>query len=104
MNRLLAVSLVLVLSLFVLACGDNSRPIAPDFSITDIQGQTIKLSNLKSKGVTFLHFWSLSTPSNQQDMIDITAGFQRWGQSVSFLSINVGDTEAAVREFVRVGN
>lgn len=104
MNKLMAVILVLVLGLLALSCGDNSRPVAPDFSITDIQGQTVTLSSLKSKGATFLHFWSLSTPTNKDDMIDIAAGHQRWGQSVSFISVNVGDSEAEVGEFMRAGN
>jgi len=71
--------IILVISVLVLSCGDYSRPKAPDFSITDIQGKTYTLAGLENKGVIFLHFWSLGTPQNNQDMIDIGRWFPAMG-------------------------
>jgi len=84
--------------------GQPRRVAAPDFSTTDTQGNPVTLAGLKDKGAILLHFWSIGTPSNTLDMADIAVEFQRWGQSISFVSINVGDNETAVRDFVKEGN
>ncbi len=81
----------------------DSRPVAPAFSTTDLHSDPVTLVDLKSKGAVLLHFWSIDTPSTTQDMADIAVGFHRWGNKVAFVSINVGDSENAVRNFVKAG-
>ena len=62
MKRLLRLTLVFCLPIFILACGQGPTFLkvgdsAPDFSLVDRQGKTWTLSELKGQ-VVFINFWA----------------------------------------------
>jgi peroxiredoxin len=62
MKRLLRLTLVFCLPLFIFACGQGQTFLkvgdpAPDFSLVDRQGKTWTLSELKGQ-VVFINFWA----------------------------------------------
>ena len=66
MKKLLFLTLIFCLPLFIFACGQEFAVLkvgdpAPDFSLTDRQGKTWTLSQLKGQ-VVFINFWATWCP------------------------------------------
>ena len=66
MKKLLFLTLIFCLPLFIFACGQGSTVLkvgdpAPDFSLIDRQGKTWTLSELKGQ-VVFINFWATWCP------------------------------------------
>ena len=66
MKKLLFLTLIFCLPLFIFACGQESTVLkvgdpAPDFSLTDRQGKIWTLSKLKGQ-VVFINFWATWCP------------------------------------------
>ncbi|MFH1002537.1 MAG: redoxin domain-containing protein, partial [Chloroflexota bacterium] len=51
--------------------------LAPDFSLTDLEGNTATLSALRGKTV-FLNFWATWCPPCRQEMPEIEATYQQY--------------------------
>jgi len=67
--------------------------IAPDFTLIDFEGNTVKLSDLKGKGV-FIDFWAAWCPFCTDEMPDIEKLHQEFGDEVVILGIHRTATEA----------
>lgn len=110
LSKWTAVAAVLVVLAVVLqACaGAAENPIglkrgqaAPDFALTDIDGNQVRLSSLRGKPV-MLNFWSISCPPCRYEMPEIEAAYQKYRGQAAFIGIAPSDSAADVREFVRV--
>ncbi len=72
---------------------------APDFLLTDMQGNKHQLSEYKGKGV-FLNFWGTWCPPCKKEMPYINNQYQQFkDQGVQVLSVDIQESELAVNQF-----
>ncbi|TET26581.1 MAG: TlpA family protein disulfide reductase [Dehalococcoidia bacterium] len=87
--------------------GNDQRPevgnLAPDFTLTDLDGNSVTLSHFRGK-VIFLNFWASWCPPCRAEMPDMEAIYQNYkDQDVVVIGVNVNEAENAVRQFVQQG-
>jgi peroxiredoxin len=72
---------------------------APNFALQTLNGETIKLSNLKGDGV-FLNFWATYCPPCEYEMPFMESQYQKTkGQGVHILAVNIGENKLNVQNF-----
>ncbi len=71
---------------------------APDFSLNDVTGKSVALSDFQGKRV-LLNVWASWCPPCRAEMPDLEALHQKYDDLV-VLAVNSGDDTAAVKEFV----
>lgn len=73
-----------------------SENAAPDFTVTDAQGNEVKLSDFRGKGVV-LNFWASWCGPCKSEMPHFQAAYEQYGEEVHFLMVNMstafGDTQ-----------
>lgn len=73
---------------------------APDFILTDINGNKHRLSEYKGEGV-LLNFWATYCKPCEREMPLLEDQFQQYkGQGVQILAVNIGETDMVVNNFV----
>lgn len=72
---------------------------APNFTVTDMQGQAVSLASLKGKPV-FLNFWATWCPPCVGEMPDIQRMYSKYGDKVHFLIVNVDGEKSDVAAFM----
>jgi len=111
MKKILFLSLAIVLLLagFALAMGEKPRmsgsaeigKLAADFTLTDLSGQEIKLSDYRGKTV-FLNFWATWCPPCRQEMPSIQSLYQKTaGKDMEILAVSLDRGD--IRSFVEQG-
>ena len=76
---------------------------APDFTLEDLDGNSIRLNDLRGK-VVFLNFWATWCPPCRAEMPDIEEIHQKYkGQDVVILGIDIQESADKVRSFVEDG-
>ncbi len=76
---------------------------APDFTLKDLDGNTVRLSDLRGK-VVFLNFWATWCPPCRAEMPDIEKVHQKYkDQDVVVLGIDLRESADTVRAFVEEG-
>jgi len=101
--------------LVVSGCGQASTPAsgqspapeigrkAPDFTLKDLDGNSVRLNDLRGK-VVFLNFWATWCPPCRAEMPDIEEVHQKYrGQDVVVLGIDIQESLDKVRGFVEDG-
>jgi peroxiredoxin len=75
---------------------------APDFTLTDMQGQKVTLSDLKGK-VVILNFWATWCPPCREEMPSMEQLYRRYGgQGLVILAVNVEENGmSAVKRFLQ---
>lgn len=84
--------------------------LAPDFTLTDLEGNSVTLSNFRSK-VVFINFWASWCPPCRAEMPEIEAVYQEYkSQDVVVIGVDLlvseilkGYDESDVRQFVQQG-
>ena len=77
--------------------------LAPDFTLADLDGNTVRLSDLRGK-VVFLNFWTTWFPACRVEMPDIEEVYQKYrDQDVVVLGIDFQESTDTVRAFVEAG-
>ncbi|MBI2088818.1 MAG: TlpA family protein disulfide reductase [Deltaproteobacteria bacterium] len=77
---------------------------APPFALTLFDGKRISLEELRGK-VVFLNFWASWCPPCRAEARDLEASWQRFkDQDIVFLGVDIQDTEAAARDFLKEFN
>ncbi len=75
------------------------RPVAPDFSIEDLDGVVHTLSAYRGK-VVILNFWATWCPPCREEMPSMERAWQKLRhEDVVMLAVNVGEDEDSVFEF-----
>lgn len=111
LNGLLLLGLVLFL---IVGCGTTAQQaptakagpvvglkignLAPDFSVSMLDGKTVKLSELRGKPV-FLNFWATWCPPCNQEMPDIEKVYKD-NFPVQIIGMNVKENPMAVGSFL----
>ncbi|MDZ5471154.1 thiol-disulfide oxidoreductase ResA (plasmid) [Bacillus sp. 31A1R] len=73
--------------------------IAPDFVLTDLNGQKHRLSDYEGKGV-FLNFWATWCKPCEREMPYMNNQYQNYkDQGVEIIAVNVAESDVAVKEF-----
>jgi len=114
----LVVMVVLVLSAglpVVSGCSTESAPNdtlapapiigreAPDFTLEDLDGNSVRLNDLRGK-VVFLNFWATWCPPCRAEMPDIETVYQEYkDQDIVFLGIDIQQEPGIVRDFIELG-
>ena len=74
---------------------------APDFSLQDKDGNTIKLSEIIAEGKPIvLNFWASWCPPCKEEMPDFDMVYKELGEDVQFMMVNMTDGQ---RETVELG-
>ena len=64
--------------------------LAPDFTVYDLNGNPVKLSDYRGKPVV-LNFWSSRCGPCQMEMPDFQKAYEDLGEEIHFLMVNVTD-------------
>ena len=76
---------------------------APDFTLKDLDGKSVRLKDLRGK-VVFLNFWATWCPPCRAEMPDIEEVYQKYrDQDVVILGIDIQESAGKVRSFVEGG-
>ena len=76
---------------------------APDFTLKDLDGNTVRLSDFRGK-VVFLNFWATWCPPCRAEMPDIEKVHRKYkDQDVVVLGIDLRESASTVRAFVEDG-
>ncbi|HUV43418.1 MAG TPA: TlpA disulfide reductase family protein [Dehalococcoidales bacterium] len=109
----MAILLLAILTLGLQACGSESGPAssgmaeldkpAPDFTLKDLDGNTVRLSDLRGK-VVFLNFWATWCPPCRAEMPDIEKVHRKYrDRDVVVLGIDLRESVSTVRAFIGEG-
>ncbi|MCP3738680.1 thiol-disulfide oxidoreductase ResA [Rossellomorea sp. BNER] len=73
---------------------------APDFVLTDMKGETHRLSDYKGEGV-FLNFWGTWCKPCEKEMPYMENQFQKFkDQGVNVIAVNVGESDFQINKFI----
>ena len=73
--------------------------LAPDFTLFDLDGRAITLSELRGVPV-LLNFWATWCPPCRAEMPDLQRFHQQYGDQVTVLGINWAEDPQTVRDFL----
>lgn len=96
MNKIDWLIIPAVLVLFSLvsvsaACAPNNHPAAPDFTLKDLNGNEISLSDYEGK-VLFLNFWATWCPPCRREIPDFIEVYDEYkDQGLEILGVSVDD-------------
>ncbi len=78
------------------------RAVAPDFTLQTVDGQTVRLRDLRGK-VVLLNFWATWCPPCKAEMPDLEALHRAYGVSQGFtvLGVNMEESAKAVADFAQ---
>ncbi len=81
------------------AVGLAEGNLAPNFTITTVEGQELALSDLRDK-VVLLNFWGTWCGPCRREMPEFQKAYEEWQEEgFLILAIAYNDTEAAIRDF-----
>jgi cytochrome c biogenesis protein CcmG, thiol:disulfide interchange protein DsbE len=85
----------------VTTAGSAPGQLAPDFSLDDINGQRVKLSDLRGHPV-IVNFWATWCPPCRQEAPAIQAAYQRYrDQGVILLGVNLREDAQTIQQFAK---
>ena len=69
---------------------EESANTAPDFTVYDLDGNPVKLSDFRGKPV-ILNFWASWCGPCKAEMPDLESAYLEYGEEVQFLTVNLTD-------------
>ncbi len=85
------------------AIGVNVGDRAPDFTLTDLDGNQLSLSDFRGK-VVFINFWATWCPPCRAEMPEIEAVHQQYKtKDVVVIGVDILEADDKVRQFVKQG-
>ena len=77
--------------------------LAPDFTLVDLEGNPVTLSDFRGKTV-FINFWATWCPPCRAEMPEIEAVYQKYkDKGVVVIGVDILEPEDVVRQFVEQG-
>jgi len=84
--------------------GPVEGALAPDITVTDLEGQQIKLSDFRGKRV-LLNFWATWCPPCRAEVPILQAAHEKYGDDdFVILGVDYGESKTQVAEFARANN
>ena len=84
-----------------------SKTAAPDFTVTDADGNSVKLSDFRGKGVV-LNFWASWCGPCKSEMPHFQTAYEEYGEDIHFLMVNMasafGDSRADAEKLLTDGS
>jgi cytochrome c biogenesis protein CcmG/thiol:disulfide interchange protein DsbE len=109
-RRIVSLALgVLIIGLLVgPGCGLDPAPIigypAPDFTLTDLDSNSVRLRDLRGK-VVFLNFWAIGCPACRAEMPAMEEVYQAYkDKGVVIIGVNLGEFRSSVKSFVEAND
>ncbi len=85
------------------AIGLNVGNLAPDFTLDDLEGGKVRLSDLRGSAV-FINFWATWCPPCRAEMPEIEAVHQKYkDKGVVVIGVDIMESESTVRRFIQQG-
>lgn len=84
----------------------TTRALAPDFTLTDVNGTPVRLSDQRGK-VVVLEFMQTTCPHCANEMSQLASVHDRFGSDVTMISVSVdpqGDTDEVLRAYAAEHN
>jgi len=98
MKKIIMIFLSVVIFSLNMCFADS--PPAPDFTLTDLNGNKVSLSSQKGK-VVFLDFWASWCPPCRASIPEVEKLYEQYtGRNVVFYGINVENDPGTARDFV----
>lgn len=83
-----------------LSIGSQVGNRAPDFTLVDLDGNIVCLSDFRGE-VVFLNFWAIGCPPCRAEMPEMEALYQEYkDEGVVIIGVNIGEPESIVSYFV----
>ena len=83
--------------------GLNVGNLAPDFTLTDLDGNQVTLSDFRGKAV-FINFWATWCPPCRAEMPEIEAVYQAYkDRDVVVIGVDLNESVNEVRQYVEEG-
>ena len=77
--------------------------MAPDFILKDLDGNSVRLSDLRGK-VVFINFWATWCPPCRAEMPEIEAVHQEYkDKGVVVLGVDISEPASTVRQYIQKG-
>lgn len=73
---------------------------APDFTLTNLKGEKVKLFDYRGKPV-FLNFWATWCPPCRAEMPLIQKLYQEKGKKIQVLTVNIQEDQQTIEKFLK---
>jgi len=80
--------------------GTEQAAFAPDFSLRSLDGRTVSLSDYRGVKPVVLDFFATWCPNCRRDMPKLSRLYQKYGDQVEVLGINLNEREGKVKKFI----
>ena len=106
LNRLMKISILFMMVLLMMSAygfaAEQANPKAPDFTLEDMQGNKVSLSDFKGK-IVVVNFWATWCPPCIEEMPSMEKLHQKFkGEDFVLLAVNVEeDSRSIVERFLK---
>lgn len=80
--------------------GEEELTLAPDFTVTDAEGNNIKLSDFRGKP-TVVNFWASWCGPCKREMPDFQQAYETYGEDINFVMVNMTDNSRETLDIAR---
>lgn len=74
---------------------------APDFTLTDLEGDQVSLSDFRGERIVFVNFWASWCPPCRAEMPYIQEIYEEGRDQVKVLAVNLKESEEKVNKFMQ---
>ena len=82
--------------------GTDINDIAPDFELTNLEGEEVSLSDYRGQYV-ILNFWATWCPPCREEIPDLNQFHEENKKEFVVLAVNLGEAKQKVRQFISYG-
>lgn len=74
---------------------------APDFSLLDLSGKQLSVSDFRDQKAVILDFWASWCPNCQRDMPKLSGWHDKYQDKVAVIGVNLQESESIVRNYIK---
>ncbi len=78
----------------------SSAQAAPNFSLQDLNGNTVTLADYKGVKPVVLDFWATWCPNCQRDMPRLNQYYEKYKDQIEVIGVNLQENKSLVEKFV----